>query len=800
MKYACTLVVLFGLFSSTASLSGQHFPRISEAERLSMLTPPSQRPVRMVLDTDTYNEIDDQFALVYALISPELDVQAVYAAPFTNKRSSGPGDGMEKSYEEILRVLDKLGRSPEGFAFKGSTRYLTDLKRPKKSPAALDLVRRARQSSPEDPLYVVPVGAITNISNAILIDPSIIRNIVVVWLGGNGLHWSDQREFNFRQDLNASRLIFDCGVPFVQLPCRPVVTHFTTTVPEMERYVGGRGAIGDYLLKIFKAYRKDHFGWSKILWDMTAVAWLINDQWLPSDLVHSPIVTDNYTYRFDDSRHLIRSVKFVHRDPIYRDFFTKLEKHAERSPLARTVDLDEGESCTVSLTDGSRAQIKLLDVKETRDRLCNAVRAAEVTVSVNGKKATLSSAMYHLPVTVAGLQIDCPVTAGFTSNSSKENAWGLDKDARLRLWPAQSPWLREGSFGYPVRQGWFASGTQMANEPVFIDGGDKPGKRPIYYHYGLDFGGAEGLVEVLAATDGLVVSAAGETLADYADSPARARYDVIYVLDRRGWYYRYSHLKRIDVKMGQRVVMGQPMGRVGKEGGSGGWSHLHFDISSKQPSGKWGIQDGYAYAWEAYQREYTPPLIAVARPHQLVAPGQTVVLDGRKSWSRSGTIARYQWRLSDGRLKSGACVERRYDRPGTYSEVLEIRDRAGRQAWDFAVVQVVDPETPAALPPSIHAAYHPTQGLRVGDPVCFKVRSFRNTHGKETWDFGDGSPKRTVKSDGNQEVHDPNGYAQTEHRYSRAGHYLVRVERSNQRGEKATAHLMVHIGDYPAKE
>jgi len=280
----------------------------------------------MVLDTDTYNEIDDQFAVVYALISPELDVQAVYAAPFHNKRSSGPGEGMEKSYEEILRILSRLGKDANGFALKGSTHYLTDLRNPEKSPAALDLIQRAKKSSPEDPLYVVAVGAITNVSNAILIDPSIIHNIVVVWLGGNGHHWPHQREFNFRQDLNASRVIFDSGVPFVQLPCTPIVTHFTTTVPEMERYVAGRGAIGDYLLEIFKDYRKDHFGWSKVLWDMTAVAWLINHRWLPSELVHSPIVTDNYTFSVDRSRHLIRVVSFVHRDPIFRDFFTKLEK------------------------------------------------------------------------------------------------------------------------------------------------------------------------------------------------------------------------------------------------------------------------------------------------------------------------------------------------------------------------------------------------------------------------------------------------------------------------------------------
>jgi hypothetical protein len=63
---------------------------------------------------------------------------------------------------------------------------------------------------------------------------------------------------------------------------------------------------------------------------MTAVAWVINPRWLPSDLVHSPIVTDNYTFSFDQSRHLIRAVNFVHRDPIFRDFFTKLEKRTSR--------------------------------------------------------------------------------------------------------------------------------------------------------------------------------------------------------------------------------------------------------------------------------------------------------------------------------------------------------------------------------------------------------------------------------------------------------------------------------------
>jgi inosine-uridine nucleoside N-ribohydrolase len=292
---------------------------------IEMLEPVQNHPVRMVLDTDTYNEIDDQFALVYSLISRELKVEAVYAAPFHNSRSKGPGDGMQKSYEEILRILNMMGLNHEGFAFKGSDDYLRDLREPHRSPASLDLVARATSADNKNPLYVVAIGAITNVASAILIDPSITRKIVVVWLGGNGHDWPHQQEFNFRQDLKASRLIFDSGVPLVQLPCTPVVTHFATTLPEMEHYLSGQGDIAGYLLKIFREYKQNHFATSKVLWDMTAVAWLVNPEWLPSNLVHAPIVTDQFTLSVDKTRHFVRAVYFVERDPIFGDFFKKLQ-------------------------------------------------------------------------------------------------------------------------------------------------------------------------------------------------------------------------------------------------------------------------------------------------------------------------------------------------------------------------------------------------------------------------------------------------------------------------------------------
>jgi CubicO group peptidase (beta-lactamase class C family)/murein DD-endopeptidase MepM/ murein hydrolase activator NlpD len=463
-------------------------------------------------------------------------------------------------------------------------------------------------------------------------------------------------------------------------------------------------------------------------------------------------------------------------------------------PLVRTVDLNLGEMQDVELADGSKARVKLLDLQETRDRLRNAVREAQVTVEVNGASLTLVSALYHLPVTAAGVQIDCPITKGYLANDSHQNPWSLQKDARLRLWPAGSPWIQPGTFVSPVRQRWLASDTQMANEPCYVNGAELPSQKDIYYHYGLDFGGAEGLVEVVAATDGLVVSAAGQTLPEHKDSPAQPRYDVIYIVDGRGWYYRYSHLMTIEVKPGQRVRMGERIGLLGKEGGSGGWSHLHFDITSRQPSGAWGIQDAYAYAWQAYQHQYHPRILAVARPHRLVTVGEKVTLDGTKSWSAAGKIARYEWTFTDGGTASGPAVERTYTQPGTYSEILQVTDDTGQGAWDFTVVEVQDPSRPNQLPPVIHPVYFPTTGLRPGDPVTFKVRSFRTTDNEERWDFGDGSPPVTVRSDGNVNQHSKDGYAVTEHRYARPGNYLVRVERSNNRGEKAVGRLIVPVG------
>lgn len=303
--------------------------QLTEIERVRLLEPPKGK-VRAVLDTDTYNEIDDQFAIVQLLLSSDkIQTEAIYAAPFHNRRSDSAGHGMELSYEEIGRLLERMDRSPDGFALRGVTEYVGPEKKAREAEAVDDLIARARASSPEDPLYVIAIAAISNVSSAILKAPDIIDRIVVVWLGGHALEWPDAYEFNLRQDVGGAQVLFDSGVPVVLLPCRGVVSHLLSSVPEVEAHVEPYGEIGRFLAQRYKEYSDDHVGWTKEIWDMAPVGWLIDPTWCKSELRPTPILTDIPTWSMGRDRHLMRYVYWIDRDKILKDFFAKLRAYTK---------------------------------------------------------------------------------------------------------------------------------------------------------------------------------------------------------------------------------------------------------------------------------------------------------------------------------------------------------------------------------------------------------------------------------------------------------------------------------------
>ena len=344
---------------------------------------PRRKP-RIVIDTDAANEIDDQFALAWALLSPEqLDLVAVYAAPFSFEHrrqellqarrardeplSALPEDaellrqhasrlahfdrrgwdietvdlpvfgppavGMERSYQEIVTVFDKLGCATEGRVFRGSAGYLKNFDSPWHSQAVEHLIRVARASPPDDPLYVVAIGCLTNIASALLLAPDIAERIVVVWTAGypsSAAHTNFA--FNLEQDMLASQWLFDSGVPLVYLPGYQVGAQLRLSLPEMERYVQGKGAIGDYLHQLFTHNPlwdfvgiDSFYAHSWVIWDVINLAWLIEPAWVASELVRTPVLGADRRWHPRAGGHLMREGYAVSRDAIFADFFRKLE-------------------------------------------------------------------------------------------------------------------------------------------------------------------------------------------------------------------------------------------------------------------------------------------------------------------------------------------------------------------------------------------------------------------------------------------------------------------------------------------
>lgn len=360
------------------------YPTISPEIRAQRLAIPSGRP-RIVIDTDTANEIDDQFTLAWALQSTDaLDIQAVLAEPYsfahlrpalleasaaldqgasdssaetglidsflswaTRLRAAGvdpatiefvgPDEGMEQSYEEILKVYDLVGASTEDTVFRGSPGYMPSTDTPVESPAVDRLIELAMSSPADDPLYVVAIGCVTNVASAIVKEPRIIERIVVLWTASYP-SWcprSNRGGLNLEQDVAAAHVLFDSGVPLVYFPGFYMGAQLRVSLPEMEEWVRGRGAIGDYLYHLYTnnplhAQRGiyDHFGRTWVMWDLITIAWLLNPAWVPSELAPTPTLDEGlFWVPAPGPERLMLQSYDIDRDAIFRDFFRKLEEN-----------------------------------------------------------------------------------------------------------------------------------------------------------------------------------------------------------------------------------------------------------------------------------------------------------------------------------------------------------------------------------------------------------------------------------------------------------------------------------------
>ncbi|MBQ2705145.1 MAG: nucleoside hydrolase [Clostridia bacterium] len=306
---------------------------MTQEQYLKNLSAPKGK-IDVVLDTDAYNEIDDQFAISYMLkCKHKFNIKGICAAPFLNGKSSSAEDGMEKSYNEIFKLLDLANENEvKQLVYKGSRNYLSDESNPIESEAADFMATLSKKYSAENPLYIVAIGAITNVASAILKNPQMKETCVVVWLGGHSIDTPlGASEFNMKQDIAAARVVFGCGIPLVQLPCIGVVDRVSTTAPELTYWLKGKNALSDYLAQnTIDEANSYALGkpWSRVIWDITAVAWLMNEdnRFMCDRLIQSPIPEYDYHYAFDGNRHFIKYVYRIERDALFEDLFKELKQ------------------------------------------------------------------------------------------------------------------------------------------------------------------------------------------------------------------------------------------------------------------------------------------------------------------------------------------------------------------------------------------------------------------------------------------------------------------------------------------
>lgn len=319
------------------------------ALREQLLTPPDG-PVEVVIDTDVTNEIDDQFALAWALLRPDrLTVRALTACPYSlgEEGFAAPGlVGEHELAEVIARRDDRTVSTQEGMLLAaqecrtiaalagvdvpvvhGAGRYLPDQTTPVRSDAAELIVELASEPR-ERPLHVLAIGCATNLASALLLDPTIQDKVVLVWTSAYPTYWPySNASYNLVQDLPAGRVLFDSGAPLVYLPGYHIGEQLRTTLPELREYVRGRGPLGDYLYALAEQslFFGRRPGASKVIWDLIAVAYAVDPALLSTRLVRSPRLGSDL--RWQDARpdrHVVREAHALDRDGIYGDLFRVL--------------------------------------------------------------------------------------------------------------------------------------------------------------------------------------------------------------------------------------------------------------------------------------------------------------------------------------------------------------------------------------------------------------------------------------------------------------------------------------------
>jgi purine nucleosidase len=307
--------------------------------------PPADERIRVLLDTDANNELDDQHAIAYMLFNGHaFDVEGI-----TVNRTRTGGDVTQHyaEAERVVRLANLHGRVPLLLGADGSFREIEPhLDRPDyDGAAAVRFIIERAHADDRRPLVLLPVGKLTNIALALKKDPSIAPKVRVVWLGSN---YPKRGEYNKENDPESLTYILDeTDVAFEMVTVRygePSGTDAVRATPEEIRAtMPGKGprvsppvtgreggtheTFGDYSVALFEHIDLHGDPPSRALFDMAAVAIVKNPAWASARRVPAPrLERDGWVERPDNQRTIMVWENFD-GGAIMRDFYQSMEQY-----------------------------------------------------------------------------------------------------------------------------------------------------------------------------------------------------------------------------------------------------------------------------------------------------------------------------------------------------------------------------------------------------------------------------------------------------------------------------------------
>ncbi|OAS17838.1 nucleoside hydrolase [Paenibacillus oryzisoli] len=292
---------------------------------------PELKKIRLIVNSDAKNEADDQYAIVHALLTSQFIVKGLIGAHFGPERSK---TSMLDSVKEIELLLELMGLTGEYPVLCGAEHAMQDETTPALSEGAELIVREAMSDDPR-PLFVIFLGAITDLAAAYLLNPTIAGRLTAVWIGG-GAWPNGGEEFNLGNDMHAANVVLGSQIPLWQIP-RNVYAKMRVSIAELKARVEPCGAIGRYLYQQLVETNDqwaNNPGWPRgevwTLGDSPAVGLLMHDQPFDYDMKPAPRIAADLSYIHHQMERRIRVYRDIDVRFILEDMYAKLALfHAE---------------------------------------------------------------------------------------------------------------------------------------------------------------------------------------------------------------------------------------------------------------------------------------------------------------------------------------------------------------------------------------------------------------------------------------------------------------------------------------